>query len=446
MAIRMATELGIHEDLEDDDNDNPNAQKLITQETRRRLFWTIFTIDKFSSAATGRPSILQEKFCTAYLPANVDTCNNERYYTETLDGSRYIMLNLDGMLQSQLLGTQVSTPNTLSRKPSLGCFSYLIRATNLLGKVTAYVNLKGKEDKNALPPCHPESEFSKLDRLIEDWYEQLPLHLKNTPANFEVYKDCANPATNRQFILLHILHNTLRVLLHRPSLVVADALDNDLVQPEIKRFVLESVEKCMTAVDNVTVLLKEIGTHMELMPPFLTYLAYTVATVVVSASFSSRIDEAQKAKQALGVYFQLLLAARNYWAMADKLYFMVRDLYAIHSNVVVKRSQEPSETQEKERQMYQQVLQPEQVLQQQFQQQIQQQHLQIQQFNQVEMPNHPMSAWSLPFYDSTLIHGAAAFDFEPASGEEMSANIFQLPEGYDQPLMFPSRDVNSNGM
>lgn len=99
------------------------------------------------------------------------------------------------------------------------------------------------------------------------------------------------------------------MLLHRPSLVVADALDNDLVQPEIKRFVLKSVEKCMTAVDNVTVLLKEIGSSMDLMPPFLTYLTYTVATVVVSTSFSSRPDEAQKAKQALGVYFQLLLVS-----------------------------------------------------------------------------------------------------------------------------------------
>lgn len=105
------------------------------------------------------------------------------------------------------------------------------------------------------------------------------------------------------------MHNTLRVLLHRPSLVVADTLDNDIVQPEIKQFIHQSVEKCMTAVDNVTVLLNEIGLQMELMPPFLSYLAYTVATVVVSTSFSSRPEEAQKAKQALGVYFQLLLVS-----------------------------------------------------------------------------------------------------------------------------------------
>lgn len=99
------------------------------------------------------------------------------------------------------------------------------------------------------------------------------------------------------------------VLLHRPSLIIADTIDNNLVQPGIKAFVQESVNKCMAAVDNVTLLLKEIGKHKDLMPPFITYLAYTVATVVVSTSFSSSSHEADKAKQALAIYFQLLLVS-----------------------------------------------------------------------------------------------------------------------------------------
>lgn len=46
MSIRMAMELGLHEDLDEDDNDSNTFEKLITQETRRRLFWTIFCVDK----------------------------------------------------------------------------------------------------------------------------------------------------------------------------------------------------------------------------------------------------------------------------------------------------------------------------------------------------------------------------------------------------------------
>lgn len=45
MAARMAMELGLHEDLENE-IDNDSVEHLITQETHRRLFWTIFTIDK----------------------------------------------------------------------------------------------------------------------------------------------------------------------------------------------------------------------------------------------------------------------------------------------------------------------------------------------------------------------------------------------------------------
>lgn len=48
MAIRMAMELGLHEDIDDDENgsDSHTLENLVFQETRRRLFWTIFSIDK----------------------------------------------------------------------------------------------------------------------------------------------------------------------------------------------------------------------------------------------------------------------------------------------------------------------------------------------------------------------------------------------------------------
>lgn len=146
------------------------------------------------------------------MPATLDVRNREQYYTETLDNSRYILLNINGLRESSLLGTQQNFANSpkssfiaspiSGRRPDLDIFAYLIRATSLLGRVTAYVNTKGKSSKNELPPCHPESEFSKLDKSIEEWYDQLPRQLKNTPANFELYRDQDTPANNRQFILV----------------------------------------------------------------------------------------------------------------------------------------------------------------------------------------------------------------------------------------------------
>lgn len=219
MAIRMAMELGLHEDLDEDENGNDNhtLEKLMQQETRRRLFWTIYTIDKFSSAATGRPSSLQDAFCTAFLPAKVDDCSSDQYYTETLDKSRFVLLNVNGLKESQLIGSSTlingsgsldSTEDPTSpsappvgRRPSLNCYAYLIRATSLLGRVTAFINSR-KDQHNAVPPCHPDSEFSKLDRTIAEWYDTLPMHLKNTPANFEKYREVNRHKHSRQFILV----------------------------------------------------------------------------------------------------------------------------------------------------------------------------------------------------------------------------------------------------
>lgn len=45
MTIRMAMELGLHEESDDAANEN-NAERLIQKEVRRRVFWTVFSIDQ----------------------------------------------------------------------------------------------------------------------------------------------------------------------------------------------------------------------------------------------------------------------------------------------------------------------------------------------------------------------------------------------------------------
>ncbi|KAG1224988.1 hypothetical protein G6F35_003677 [Rhizopus arrhizus] len=247
MAIRMAMELGLHENIEND-NANPTLERLTEQETSRKVFWSIYTIDKFSTAATGRPSTLTEPFCTALLPARVNSnCNSGHYYTESLDGNQYLLLNIGGVRKSQLLGSYIDSSRqeqNSGQKPVLNGFAYFIRASNVLGKVTAFVNKKEKFQTSTHPPYHPDSEISKLDKIIDDLYEDLPIEFKNIPTNYELQ---INPTHQGSLITLHILHNTLVILLHRPSMVVADTLDSEVVLPELKAFVAKSLAKCMKA-------------------------------------------------------------------------------------------------------------------------------------------------------------------------------------------------------
>lgn len=201
--------------------------------------------------------------------------------------------------------SSASASTSASLKPPgvLSCFSYLLRAAALLGRVSTFVNRTARE--RVLPPFNPESEFAKLDRSIDEWYEDLPPMMKYTQDNIDRYRHSQSVDSGR-FFLAHIMHNTLIVLLHRPSLVIFDTLNSDVVQPALKEFCKKSVEKCLRAVDNVNGMLKVISHTLDLLPSFISYLSYTVATIVVNNTISSNPEEAKKAKEDLNVHFHLL--------------------------------------------------------------------------------------------------------------------------------------------
>ncbi|KAI8376395.1 fungal-specific transcription factor domain-containing protein [Radiomyces spectabilis] len=338
MAIRMALELGLNkeEEAEDGFTQPQPAEKWLQQEYRRRTFWSIFVLDRIQSAATGRPMFLQDEDCDLFLPSDEDGWTRGHFYTETIDKSRVAYFNIQDLQESNLLRVTatISAPTNVAnadQKPELSCHAYMLHAIVLLGKLTMFIN-RGKITKSSLPPYHPESEFAQLDRQIDEWSDRLPPHLQNTAANLHKFRTNSSIDGGR-FVMAHILHNALTVLLHRPSLVMADTLNSEMIQPALRNFINDSVKKCTKAVDAVTDMLRAINNCTSLMPPYLTYLSYTVATIAVNNTFSPNPEEANKAREALTVHFQLLQSMRIYWAMADKLYFMIRDLYAMHSNM-----------------------------------------------------------------------------------------------------------------
>lgn len=128
---------------------------------------------------------------------------------------------------------------------------------------------------------------------------------------------------------------------------------------------------------------------------------------------------------------------------------MIRDLYAIHNNVL-RRQTEQAMSEQQENAMRQQ---RERQLQQYQQQQQMQQQIQLQQLNQLELPvagsSSSLGDWNLPFSSAAMAENLNSFNFDPRNDfASIQANVFQLPEGYDQPLMFPSnltqnRDLNN---
>ncbi|KAI9020888.1 fungal-specific transcription factor domain-containing protein, partial [Phycomyces nitens] len=328
LSTRMALELGLNKENETDEvGETLSMENWIEQELRRRVFWSVFLTDKFTSAATGRPSALQVEDCDCLLPSDEDDWSYGHFYTESLDKSRVAHFNVQELRDSHLLGVSASGGRNRPKQDQ-SPFAYFLRLISLLSKVTTLIN-RCRDSKNTLPPYHPNSEFGEVERQIIAWEESLPQAMKNTPEN--INRQTTDPVIDETlFIIIHVLHNVLIILLHRPSLVLADSLASELIQPDLRTFLNASIDRCLCAVDNVTTVIKTIRGSIKLMPPFLSYLTYTAATIVVNNIFSKMPEQSRKSKDALAEHFRILQTMRSYWAMSDKLFFMIRDLYAMH--------------------------------------------------------------------------------------------------------------------
>ncbi|KAI8882179.1 hypothetical protein K501DRAFT_286008 [Backusella circina FSU 941] len=341
IAARMALELGLNKETMLDEL--PGTLIPIDQwyryETRRKVFWETFIHDKFSSASTGRPGCLDPSDCDILLPCDYDVLsNNTHFYQETHDQSMILFYNVcrdattGNMTGVQFNHVDPKVPENRPRMNQIGWEARILKEMVILGDVIQLVN-RGYKNKTPFATYAPDSEFTKLDEQLDHWGQQLPLNLRNTPANLERYRR-ENTQKSASFVLAHTLHNSLIVLLNRPSLVLADMPEFETASPQIKHTINQSVDKCLAAADDFTLMLKDLCCRTENVPPFTIYLAYTIGTVMVNNSFSVVAEQSQKAEYALREFFSFLERMRGYWAMADKLYFMIRDLYAVHRKVL----------------------------------------------------------------------------------------------------------------
>ncbi|KAI8076223.1 fungal-specific transcription factor domain-containing protein [Thamnidium elegans] len=343
LATRMAIEINLYKEtiFEEESNSVLSLDKWYAYETKRKTFWEAFMHDKLSSADTGRPGTLDPNDCEIMLPVDIsifDSTSGNDFYQSSLDQSHLVHYHIiRDEITNQITGIQmnpldVNLPEHRVYLNRVGWTSRIIKEGELLFKITRLVN-KGYKSDRVYVPYEDNSEFNKLDKELDGWISNLPLQIRNTPANLERYRS-QNNVRSVQYVLGHILHNSLVILLHRPSIVIADMPDLSHVPQKIQDRVHQSVEKCLAAADNVTVMLKDLCCQIQAIPPYMSYSVYIAATIVINSNFTMNLRETQKAESALKEYFHFLTQMKEYWAMADKLYFMVCDLYAIHKKVL----------------------------------------------------------------------------------------------------------------
>ncbi|KAK7185272.1 hypothetical protein DPSP01_000917 [Paraphaeosphaeria sporulosa] len=176
LAVGLSQRLGLHQ------SQKRFALGALTSETRKKVFWSLYTVDCFSAAHLGLPKLLSEEDVHCEYPVDAD----DEYVTEK------------GFLPT-LPGESTKLSSALA----------LFRLSRILSKVLA--------DLYPAAAIHEISfrAISSLSDDLEEWTTNLAPHLKLT---FQQDKPSTNVTSSRSPIL-SLAYNHIRSLIYRPVVV-----------------------------------------------------------------------------------------------------------------------------------------------------------------------------------------------------------------------------------
>ncbi|AEO56059.1 hypothetical protein MYCTH_2300537 [Thermothelomyces thermophilus ATCC 42464] len=174
IAVGLSLRLGLHQ------SQKRFSFGVLTIETRKKVFWTLYTLDCFSAAILGLPKLLKEEDVHTEFPSDTD----DEYVTEK--------------------GFQPSLPGEATR---LSSALALFRGARILSKVLEKIYPSATSHELSL------QQMSVLAGELDDWYEKLPPHLKLT---FKQDKPSTDVTGSRSPILA-LAYYYIRTLIFRPA-------------------------------------------------------------------------------------------------------------------------------------------------------------------------------------------------------------------------------------
>ncbi|KAJ9156223.1 Fungal specific transcription factor domain-containing protein [Pleurostoma richardsiae] len=175
IAVGLSHRLGLHQ------SQKRFSFGALTIETRKKVFWTLYTLDCFSAAILGLPKLLKEDDIHAEYPSDTD----DEYVTEK--------------------GFQPTLPGEYTR---LSSALALFRAARILARVLEKIYPAATSHELSL------QQMSAIEAELDAWSENLPQHLKLT---FKQDKPSTD-ITGSRSPLLALAYYYIRTLIYRPAI------------------------------------------------------------------------------------------------------------------------------------------------------------------------------------------------------------------------------------
>ncbi|KAI7905436.1 fungal-specific transcription factor domain-containing protein [Cokeromyces recurvatus] len=200
-AIRMAQDLGLHRSSES--WDIPVSEK----ETRRRVWWSVYIMDKWSSAATGRPQTIFDEDCDEIYP------NESADWEEVMDIALEENADVDEPRYPSL-DNNVAQKAKSGKIPIYQPFVQLAKLSKILGKLLQ--GLYTPVAKKYSEKHGSDAIVTYLDNALSEWRSALPPALQISNINVRRLDSRGHIPLLSMSGLMYLSYCTLLILLHRP--------------------------------------------------------------------------------------------------------------------------------------------------------------------------------------------------------------------------------------
>ncbi|XXH03256.1 hypothetical protein Hte_009654 [Hypoxylon texense] len=283
----------------------PEPKDFIEEESRRRLFWMIYLLDRYATIATAFDFALNDKEMDRTLPCRDDLwIKNQKVETRWFHTQDR---------PSDLPDHDVNKPE------NLGAFSYYIEILGILSKIHEF--LKQPVDIGALGDVEQwQLRYKELDNLLASWKFGLPGEYGNMA---KLFQPGGSKTLNCGWVMLHATFHTAIIRLH--SSAAYPTTRSPIFTPSYS-----ASQRCLGAVETIAALgefVVQNGMLNKLGPPFAFTLWVAARLLLVHGS-----SVEHKLAPQIAFLVDTLREMGRYWPVAGRYCQLLQRVLDEHSD------------------------------------------------------------------------------------------------------------------
>ncbi|EHK25025.1 uncharacterized protein TRIVIDRAFT_113534, partial [Trichoderma virens Gv29-8] len=267
----------------------PEPKDFIEEESRRRLFWMIYLLDRYATIATAFEFALADTEIDRMLP-----CRDDLWMENQKVETRWFVTSAQSVDETH--------QQTLGRPENLGAFAYYIEILGILSKIHKF--LKQPVDIGKLTDVEKwQLRYKELDKELTSWNFALPGEFGNMGKVFQP----GSRNLNCNWIMLHATYHTAVIRLH--SSAAYPTTRSAIFTPSFS-----AAQRCHGAVENISALgdfVVNNGFLPKLGPPF-AFTIWVAARVLLV--HGSTVEH--KLSPQISFFVDILREMGRYWPVA----------------------------------------------------------------------------------------------------------------------------------